>query len=538
MTQKLDVSSMNFILWKNDRAIKLIKLKNKNGLVKVALSDFYSESKRLLSKNYISIIGGTKAYIGHPGGGYNQGNYPFESLNNRKLSYDIVLDKCHIKNNHEDLYVFICIETDINAKSGIYTGKLTISDDNHVESIDISLEVLNHKLELDKSFDLEFWQHPFSSAEYYGVEAFSKKHIQILKNLLGKYKESFGNSITASIIDDPWDRQTYSKNDIHYPSMIKWKVNNGKFEFDYEIFDRWVELCLSCGVSRKIACYGIAPWHESFRYEEDGSYIVRPFDKNSDEYRELWSTFLEDFSKHLQDKNWFDIAYIGIDERGFSNELVDLIRSIKVADKTFKICAAIDKIEDNYQIVKDFEDLTIGDNIPDKHPKVYKNLIRYRKARNLKTTLYSCTGHIPGNFSLSLPEESLWAILYAYKNDADGFLRWAYDAWVEDPLRDVTHSSFEAGDCFLIYPREKNDINYFYSSIRLEMMIYGVFIVNKLRQLSSINNDVRDIVDGLLEKYIKRDYESSGHFLSEKGKNDLKKDIDKFIEEINKFLKN
>jgi hypothetical protein len=30
--------------------------------------------------------------------------------------------------------------------------------------------------------------------------------------------------------------------------------------------------------------------------------------------------------------------------------------------------------------------------------------------------------------------------------DTAGFLRWAYDAWVADPLNDTTHNAFEAGD--------------------------------------------------------------------------------------------
>lgn len=528
---------IDFVLWKNDRAVKFIKLAGKAENVELSLSDFYCGNEKLSSENLVSIVEATKAFTGHPGGGFNQANYPVENSSNRKLSYDIISGKTSM-NVEDDLCIFLSINTSANAKNGEYLGELVINRDGEFEHIDIRIEVIDYKLEISDDFDFEFWQHPFSSAEYYGAEAFSKKHMQILEELLGKYKESFGNAITASIIDDPWDRQTYSKNDIHYPSMIKWTIIEGKFEFDYEIFDKWVDLCLSCGLGRKIACYGIAPWHDSFRYEEDGSYIVRPFDKGADEYREIWRTFLEDFSSYLQGKNWFDMTYIGIDERGFSKELVDLIKSVKVDNSAFKICAAIDNIVDNYEIVKDFEDLTIGDNIPEKYPNVYADLIKYRKSKKLKTTLYSCTGHIPGNFSLSLPEESLWSILNSYKNHADGFLRWAYDAWVEDSLRDATHYSFEAGDCFLIYPREKNDDKYFYTSVRLEMMIYGLFLVNKLRILADLDPKSKPFIWKMLNYYIKSGYDTNGLFLSDVGRIELKNDIENFIEEIDKLSKN
>ena len=77
--------------------------------------------------------------------------------------------------------------------------------------------------------------------------------------------------------------------------------------------------------------------------------------------------------------------------------------------------------------------------------------------------------------------ESYWSIVNAGKSGTAGFLRWAYDAWVEDPLNDTTHSKFEPGDCFLIYPDEKTARDPISrSSVRLERMAEGVRDVNKL----------------------------------------------------------
>ena len=84
-----------------------------------------------------------------------------------------------------------------------------------------------------------------------------------------------------------------------------------------------------------------------------------------------------------------------------------------------------------------------------------QKLLQEREQKGFRTTLYSCTEHIPGNFSLSMPAESYWSVINAGKLETAGFLRWAYDAWVENPLEDATHNAFEPGDCFLLYPSEK-----------------------------------------------------------------------------------
>ena len=79
----------------------------------------------------------------------------------------------------------------------------------------------------------------------------------------------------------------------------------------------------------------------------------------------------------------------------------------------------------------------------------------------------------PATFSLSAPVESYWSVVNAGEQTS-GFLRWAYDAWVADPLNDATHNAFEPGDPFLIYPSEKSGDKVSKSSVRLERIAEGV----------------------------------------------------------------
>ena len=149
------------------------------------------------------------------------------------------------------------------------------------------------------------------------------------------------------------------------------------------------------------------------------------------------------------------------------------------------------------------DDLNIGDNAVVAHADDFAQLLADREAAGLRTTLYSCTEHRPGNFSLSAPMESYWSIVNAGKAGTAGFLRWAYDAWVADPLNDATHNAFEPGDCFLIYPAEKDAADKTCkSSVRLERMAEGVRDVNKLRliekEVPELSEEIETLYAGIL----------------------------------------
>ena len=65
---------------------------------------------------------------------------------------------------------------------------------------------------------------------------------------------------------------------------------------------------------------------------------------------------------------------------------------------------------------------------------------------------------------------------HAFARGYDGFLRWAFDNWTADPLRDTRHSKWAAGDCFLVYPDQR-------SSIRFERLRSGFVDFEKLRKV-------------------------------------------------------
>ena len=111
----------------------------------------------------------------------------------------------------------------------------------------------------------------------------------------------------------------------------------------------------------------------------------------------------------------------------------------------------------------------------------FKEQVRLRRSNGRETTLYTATDHVPNSFTKSIPVESYWSILFSGSLNTTGFLRWAYDAWVENPLEESTHWSFPAGDCFLVYPSFRDDENRESKcTLRLAKLDEGVRDVNKL----------------------------------------------------------
>ena len=100
-----------------------------------------------------------------------------------------------------------------------------------------------------------------------------------------------------------------------------------------------------------------------------------------------------------------------------------------------------------------------------------------RRSKGLTTTFYvCCSSGFPNTYTSSAPAEATYLSWYAAAEDYDGFLRWAYNSWTEDPLRDSRFRTWPAGDTYVVYPGGR-------SSIRFERLCEGIQDAEKIRIL-------------------------------------------------------
>ena len=98
---------------------------------------------------------------------------------------------------------------------------------------------------------------------------------------------------------------------------------------------------MDLGVKKQISCYSMVPWRLFCQYFDQASNSFNVLDDKPGEvaYEEFWMNMLQDFSKHLKAKGWFDITHIAMDERPMK-DMQETLKVIRKADKDFKVSLA------------------------------------------------------------------------------------------------------------------------------------------------------------------------------------------------------
>ncbi len=398
--------------------------------------------------------------------------------------------------------MWLRLETPADALPGTYTADVTVTaDGGHAIKLTLAVEVIGLACPQNTAA-LELWQYPYSANRYYsgktteayfgnGVEALWSTHLNsaytdALRSQIELYAAAGGRSVTVTVTEDPWNSQTPDP----YPSMIKWtRERDGSFSFDYTDFDYWVALNESCGVDGAIMSFSMADWANRVTYYDVAADSVRfeELTPGSDRWKAVWTAFLTAYMAHTTERGWFDRTYMAMDERPAElvEYVLDVVESVRNREsKCFKTALAVYTFETEHLFDR-ITDLSLAIYMT---PEKLMDITAHRRACGLTTTLYTCGAQ----FSAleNPPYESLYTLWYCEKMGADGFLRWAMDAFNDDPLRSSAHRLFAAGDIYLFYPDEKTASSpAARRSPRFEKLAEGCRDISKLRYLASLSEE-------------------------------------------------
>lgn len=351
----------------------------------------------------------------------------------------------------------ILVSADIPADFAQGPCKLELKINGKSQTV-AEIEVINAVLPppADWKIHLDFWQHPEAVARWAGVKLWSREHFAALKPVMQRLADAGQKVITCSIIEEPWDHQTYD----HWTSMVKWsKTRSGKWKFDYSAFDKYVEFMMKeIGIDEQISCYTMVSWSLKTTYfdEADQKTKTISLDPKSPDYDATWKAFLSDFRKHLRQKGWLGKTCIALDER--PDALVNAARTVveKYAPE-LKIVSAVDRPTKMSPFVFDI-------SAAYQHADGVAELADSRRAEKRKTTFYICLHPAkPNTFPHSGAAEPHWLLYFAAANRFDGILRWAYNSWVKNPFADARwekRPAWPAGDCFLVYPGNRTTLRF------------------------------------------------------------------------------
>ena len=376
--------------------------------------------------------------------------------------------------------VWVSLQIPPGTEAGVYQGTIDVGSEKSRASLHVRIRVQNQILPSprDWKFRLDLWQNPWVVAWHYGLKPWSDEHKALLKKHLQLYAEAGGKYITTYAVNSPWADNSY----MIEGAMIEWTRRADRtWQFDYDIFDQYVQLAMGVGVDKAITIYTPVPWENRFRYLDatSGNYVYARWAPDSAQFRSVWRAFLDDLKVHLEQKGWLSRTYLGINENPLDVTMA-AIRVIKEHSRAWRITYAGDWHPELDSLLDDYSPAIT------KEPSQQE--VRQRAARGFSTTYYvACFPPKPNNFVFSPPIEGRYIGWYAGAYGYDGFLRWAYDAWPADPVRDARHTLWPAGDTFLVYPGGN-------SSIRFEKLREGIVDYEKirvLRALASASSDRR-----------------------------------------------
>ena len=365
-----------------------------------------------------------------------------------------------------------------DAKPGTYKGTVKLSAKELKKPLQLAFTVEVRDRVLPKpsqwSFHLDLWQNPYAIARYFGVEPWSNMHLALMRPFMTQLAQGGEKVVTATLMYDCWGPQTLDL----FQTMVQITKNiDGTTEYNYDIFDLWVEFMASCGITEQINCFTIAPWQTRLRYYDRATDTqkVIPFDYGDEVYRAVWIPLLRSFADHLRTKGWFDKTYLAVDERG-----VEVMKKVMAvaheADPGFKFALA-----GNYhpEVEEQLSDYCIGLAVDDDYfVKADGRAINDRRRREGKiTTFYTCCGEgHPNTFTISPLAESAALGWYALNNHYDGYLRWAFNSWNREPMVDTRWYNLTSGDVFMVYPQG-------WSSVRWERFVEGIQAYEKVKIL-------------------------------------------------------
>jgi hypothetical protein len=365
--------------------------------------------------------------------------------------------------------VWLSLDIPADAEPGVYTGAVLVSTERYTDTLQLKVNVQRQVLPPahDWQYRLDLWQNPWAVAWYNHLVPWSREHKALLKQHLQLYADIGGKYITTYAVHSPWADNSF----LIEGGMIEWvRQKDSSWQFDYSIFDEYVAMAMELGIDKAITVYTPVPWGNRFRYMDaaTGNYVYETWSPGTEIYRERWRTFLTDFKAHLEKKGWLGKTYLGINENEMQQTLT-AIRVIKEHSREWRITYAGNWHKELDTLLDDYSYLYGNEPAADE--------LRKRAARGASSTFYVCCNPAkPNNFVFSPPVEGTWISWYAAACGYDGFLRWAYDAWPEDPARDARHGSWPAGDCYLVYPGGN-------SCIRFEKLREGIVDYEKIRIL-------------------------------------------------------
>jgi hypothetical protein len=397
----------------------------------------------------------------------------------RQLKADMILDQTFIHVDKRRVQpVWIEVELGKDVKPGVYVSEISVyghsmfEDETLLRTLTFELQVVDAVLSdpEDYSFYLDLWQHNSNIARKYDLELWSDKHFAVMENYVASLAALGQKAITVVVSEIPWSGQASFYDRIEPANMYEYSIvkvirtENGDWKYDFEALNAYVDLCMKYGINREIEVFGLL---NIWVFEDAGfgrvipdysdAIRIRYFDENTRTYQYIkekkeLERYVAALENNFKQRGWIDKVRILADEPVDMEKFTSRLSALREMAPSFRYKVALDHAEFIGLNMEGLVDFVLNLNCMSGEQE---QILALRQ--NIQGTLsfyVGCTHKYPNTLITSPLLESRLMPWLAWYWNIDGFLRWSYTVWPNDPLNKISYHYpfFPAGDTNFVYP--------------------------------------------------------------------------------------
>ena len=349
---------------------------------------------------------------------------------------------------------------------------------------------------------LDLWQHNSNIARTFGTELWSDEHFAKMEQVIATLADLGQRSITVVVGDCPWRGwgcyllKDHPATLFEYSMIAVTKEKDGRFSYDFSALKRYIELCFSYGIRGDITLYGLMGiWSHmplfagSAPEDYPEQVLIRYLDEADGCFKYLKKTedilaYIRALFDALREMGVFDLVRIGADEPSdlaAYRKNVALLRSL-APDIKFKM--ALDKTAAIRTFCEDTDDIAASFPCSCENRALLKD-VKQKKGTRLHFYVCNIPKNAPNTVLHNELYESTALAAIGYLFGFDGFLRWAYTCWTQDPMKDIRYNNtaLPAGDVNFLYPAKSGGVLFSirYFALRKMLQIYEMLHLLKDR---------------------------------------------------------
>lgn len=326
-------------------------------------------------------------------------------------------------------------------------------------SLTAQIEVLDTVLPEQELIHIN-WFHSDCLASYYKVPVFSEEYWEITENFIKNAVSHGVNCILTPLFTPPLDTEVGGERPTVQLVGVK-RCRNYKYEFNFSLLDRWVDMCLKNRVKYFELSHLFTQWgakHAPKIMAETSKGYKRIFGWDTKATSDAYMNFLSQFGVALKaytdKKGITDICFVHCSDEPSPDDIKHYKKASDAVREYFGAFEHIDALSD-YDFYKEG---LIGTPVPE------EGNIEAFKGNVPKLWTYYCCGQYRDNlpnrfFSMpSIKNRILGVLLYKY--NCTGFLHWGFNFYYAqysereiDPYTETdAGGSFPSGDSYVVYP--------------------------------------------------------------------------------------